>query len=40
MLGIVRPGEAHNSVFTWEIAVHALCIKEKTVIVHTPFRDS
>jgi hypothetical protein len=39
MLGIVRQGDAHDSAFTWEIAVRALCVKEKTVIVHTPLRD-
>ena len=40
MLGIVCQGNALNSAFTWEIAVRALCIKEKTVIVHTPLRDT
>jgi hypothetical protein len=29
MLGIGRPDDAHNSAFTWEIAVHTLCIKKK-----------
>jgi hypothetical protein len=39
MLGIVRQGDAHNNPFTWENAASTLCIKEKTVIVHTPLRD-
>jgi hypothetical protein len=38
ILGIVRQGYAHNNAFTWENAVHGLCVKEKPVIVHTPFR--
>ena len=36
MLGILLPASAHNTALTWEAAVRALCIKEKTVIVHTP----
>jgi hypothetical protein len=40
MLGIVRQCDARNNVFTWENAANTLCIKEKTVIVHTSFRDS
>ena len=39
MLGIVRQGDAHKNAFTRENAAKTLCIKEKTVIVHTPFRD-
>ena len=39
MLGIMRRGDTHNNAFTWENAVHGLCVKEKPVIVHTPFRD-
>ena len=38
-LGTVVPGHVYNSVFTWEIAIRVLCIKEKAVIVHTPHRD-
>jgi hypothetical protein len=38
-LGIVLPGGAQNGVFTWEITIQSLCIKEKAVIVHTPHRD-
>jgi hypothetical protein len=40
MLGIVRQGDAQNNAFTRENVADTLCIKEKTVIVHTSFRDS
>jgi hypothetical protein len=35
----VLPGAAHNRALTWEIAIRPLCIKEESVIVHTPHGD-
>jgi len=39
-LGIVLPPPGYITAFTWEAALRALCIKERSVIVHTPHRNN